>query len=61
MERGKERARTEEIIDGWLLTVIEVLNFFGPKRPIADEVFFNSKKAFARGFSVGRIAKACES
>ncbi len=23
-------AGTEEFIDGWLLTVIEVLNFFGP-------------------------------
>jgi hypothetical protein len=28
---GDRQTGTEEFIDGWLLTVIEVLNFFGPR------------------------------
>ena len=41
---------TEEFIDGWLLTVIEVLNFFGP-RDLGVQTIFDGTEVVARGLS----------
>lgn len=43
-------AGTEEFIDGWLLTVIEVLNFFGP-RDLRGQKIFGRIEVVAKGLS----------
>jgi hypothetical protein len=49
--RDESHGRRQEFIDGWLLTVIEVLNFFWAKRPIWPKKVVGRFEVVARGLS----------